>query len=89
MWNFLFDSRSIQYLCLIPGVWSRELSALVGLHLPLLPMKHAYVITEPIPEVEGLPNLRDHDASIYFRVQGQSLCMGGYETNPIVMDKVR
>ncbi|KAJ9576455.1 hypothetical protein L9F63_006668, partial [Diploptera punctata] len=68
---------------------SRELAALVGLHLPLVPMKHAYVITEPIPEVEGLPNIREHDASIYFRVQGQSLCMGGYETNPIVLEKVQ
>ena len=76
-------------MCYVAGVWSRELSALVGLHLPLVPMKHAYVITEPIPEVQGLPNIRDHDASIYFRVQGQSLCMGGYETNPIVMEKVR
>jgi hypothetical protein len=51
-------------------------------------MKHAYVVTENIPEVEGLPNIRDHDASIYFRVQEQSLCMGGYETNPILLEKV-
>jgi sarcosine dehydrogenase len=69
-------------------VWSREVVAMVGLHLPLVPMKHAYVETENIPEVQGLPNIRDHDASIYFRVQEQSLCMGGYETNPIVLEKV-
>jgi sarcosine dehydrogenase len=61
---------------------------MVGLHLPLVPMKHAYVVTENIPEVQGLPNIRDHDASIYFRVQEQSLCMGGYETNPILLEKV-
>lgn len=69
-------------------MWSREVVAMVGLHLPLVPMKHAYVETENIPEVQGLPNIRDHDASIYFRVQEQSLCMGGYETNPIVLEKV-
>jgi len=73
----------------VPGVWSREVVAMVGLHLPLVPMRHAYVVTESIPEVRGLPNIRDHDASIYFRVQDQSLCMGGYETNPIVLEKVK
>ncbi|KAJ4441685.1 hypothetical protein ANN_11543, partial [Periplaneta americana] len=81
---------SIKTNCIVNccGVWSREMTAMVGLHLPLVPMKHAYVVTESIPEVEGLPNIRDHDSSIYFRVQGQSLCMGGYETNPILLEKV-
>lgn len=81
---------SIKTNCVVNacGVWSREVVAMVGLHLPLVPMRHAYVVTESIPEVRGLPNIRDHDASIYFRVQDQSLCMGGYETNPIVLEKV-
>ncbi|XP_063232668.1 sarcosine dehydrogenase, mitochondrial [Bacillus rossius redtenbacheri] len=70
------------------GVWSRELVALAGLHLPLVPMKHAYVVTETIPGVKGLPNIRDHDGSVYFRVQGEALHMGGYENNPIILDKV-
>ncbi|CAG2061697.1 unnamed protein product, partial [Timema podura] len=61
---------------------------MVGLHLPLVPMKHAYVITENISGVRGLPNVRDHDASVYFRIQGESLCMGGYEPNPIMLDQV-
>ncbi|KDR18080.1 Sarcosine dehydrogenase, mitochondrial, partial [Zootermopsis nevadensis] len=81
---------SIKTNCIVNccGVWSREVTAMVGLHLPLVPMKHAYVVTENIPEVQGLPNIRDHDASIYFRVQEQSLCMGGYESNPILLEKV-
>ncbi|GLH06647.1 uncharacterized protein GBIM_12121 [Gryllus bimaculatus] len=70
------------------GVWSRELAAKLGIDLPLVPMKHAYVVTESIPGVRGLPNVRDHDASTYFRIQGDSLCMGGYEPNPIILDNV-
>lgn len=34
-------------------------------------MKHAYVISETIKEVQGMPNVRDHDYSLYFRIQGQ------------------
>jgi sarcosine dehydrogenase len=52
-------------------------------------MKHAYIVSESVPEVHGLPNIRDHDASTYFRIQGESICMGGYEYNPILLDKVR
>ena len=62
---------------------------MVDLTLPLVPMKHAYVVTEPITGARGLPNVRDHDGSIYFRVNGDCLQMGGYENNPVILDKVR
>lgn len=78
------------FLCeCVPGVWSREIAAMAGLQLPIVPMKHSYIVSERVPEVRGLPNIRDHDASTYFRIQGESICMGGYEYNPILLDKVR
>lgn len=55
------------------GVWGNDLLKPHGVHLPLVPMKHAYVISETIKEVQGMPNVRDHDYSTYFRIQGQSL----------------
>ena len=61
---------------------------MVGLHLPLVPMKHAYIVSESNPKLRGLPNIRDHDASTYFRIEGESISMGGYEYNPILLDKV-
>lgn len=61
---------------------------MVGLRIPLIPMKHAYVVSESIPRVRGLPNVRDHDGSVYFRIQGESLLMGGYEPNPTILDQV-
>lgn len=35
-----------------------------------------------------MPNVRDHDASVYLRLQGDALSVGGYEPNPIFWDEV-
>lgn len=35
-----------------------------------------------------MPNVRDHDASVYLRLQGDALSVGGYEHNPIFWDEV-
>lgn len=61
---------------------------MVGMDIPLIPLKHAYIITEPITGVQNLPNVRDPDASVYFRMQGNSIAIGGYEQNPIMLDSV-
>lgn len=67
------------------GAWSREIANMLNLDIPLVPMKHAYVVTESMDKVKGVPNVRDHDFSIYFRIQGESICMGGYEKNPEIL----
>jgi sarcosine dehydrogenase len=51
-------------------------------------MHHAYVVTESIPGVEHMPNVRDHDASVYLKLQGTCLQVGGYEANPVFWEKV-
>ena len=51
-------------------------------------MKHAYVVTEKIPGIENMPNVRDHDASVYLKLQGDALQVGGYEVDPIFIEKV-
>lgn len=61
---------------------------MISLDIPLSPMKHAYIVTESIPEVKNMPNVRDHDASVYFRIQGDTLCIGGYENNPVLLKDV-
>lgn len=70
------------------GVWGRELIEPLGLQLPLIPMRHAYIVSEPMEGIRDMPNVRDHDASVYFRIQGSSILMGGYESNPILLDRV-
>ena len=38
--------------------------------------------------ISGMPNVRDHDASVYLKVQGDALHIGGYEQNPLFWDDV-
>ncbi|OQR78471.1 sarcosine dehydrogenase, partial [Tropilaelaps mercedesae] len=70
------------------GVWAPKVGAMAGAVVPLIPMKHAYVTTERIPGIENTPNVRDHDLSLYFRLSGDALAIGGYERNPIFLDEV-
>ena len=35
-----------------------------------------------------MPNIRDHDASVYLKLQGDALHIGGYEHNPILIEGV-
>ena len=70
---------------LCAGQWTRELAATIGVNVPLVPVEHQYVITEPFtPEVpRDLPTLRDPDRLTYYKEEVGGLVMGGYEPNPI------
>uniref|UniRef100_I3J7S3 Sarcosine dehydrogenase n=1 Tax=Oreochromis niloticus TaxID=8128 RepID=I3J7S3_ORENI len=61
---------------------------MAGVKVPLIAMHHAYVVTERIEGIQNMPNVRDHDASVYLRLQGDALSVGGYERNPIFWDEV-
>ena len=67
------------------GAWANHITKMVGLKIPLIPMKHAYVTTDRIEGIENMPNVRDHDASVYLKLQGDALHIGGYENNPIFL----
>lgn len=70
------------------GVWATKLGEMAGVKVPLVAMHHAYVVTERIEGIQNMPNVRDHDASVYLRLQGDALSVGGYERNPIFWDEV-
>ncbi len=36
-----------------------------------------------------MPNVRDHDASVYLKVQGDALHIGGYEKDPVFWDEIK
>lgn len=67
------------------GQWTRTLAATIGVNVPLVPVEHQYVITEPLtPEVpRDLPTLRDPDRLTYYKEEVGGLVMGGYEPNPV------
>ncbi|XP_066294122.1 sarcosine dehydrogenase, mitochondrial-like [Branchiostoma lanceolatum] len=70
------------------GVWSPYIGQMAGVAVPLIAMHHAYVVTERIEGIQNMPNIRDHDASVYLKLQGDALSCGGYEPNPVFWDKV-
>ncbi len=64
------------------GMFSAEVGRLAGVRIPVVPMSHEYLVTQPFRErdpANPLPTLRDPDLLIYFREEGGGLVMGGYE----------
>ena len=51
------------------GAWAGYIAGMVGLEIPLVAMRHAYVTTDRIDGVQNKPNVRDHDASVYIKLQ--------------------
>lgn len=65
------------------GLWAREVAAMAGVYLPLHPMEHQYVVTEPIAEIDARetehPHVMDPAGESYLRQEGRGLCIGFYE----------
>ncbi|MFC3322549.1 GcvT family protein [Mesorhizobium cantuariense] len=66
------------------GLWAREVGALAGIKLPLLPVEHHYLVTEAIPEIEAmdheLPTIGESEAGYYSRQEGKGILLGAYES---------
>lgn len=66
------------------GAWTRQVADEQGLRIPVVPMRHQLMITEPIPGVRNTqPICRVIDANVYVRPCWGGLMLGGYETNPL------
>jgi glycine cleavage system aminomethyltransferase T/glycine/D-amino acid oxidase-like deaminating enzyme len=62
------------------GMYAAEIGRLAGVRVPVVPMAHEYVVTQPFRERDGhLATMRDPDHLIYFREEGGGLVWGGYE----------
>jgi glycine cleavage system T protein len=67
------------------GMYAAEIARMAGVRVPLLPMSHQYLVTQPLDAVREarqkrhLPTLRDPDLLVYYREDGDGLVMGGYE----------
>jgi 4-methylaminobutanoate oxidase (formaldehyde-forming) len=64
------------------GMFAKELGALAGVNVPLVPMAHEYLITKPSGLPLDMPTLRDPSLLVYFRPESGGLVMGGYEREP-------
>ncbi len=69
------------------GNYARQTGAMVGLDIPVIPVEHQFIVTEPHPEVvarhkAGLPEmgvLREPDGSWYLREENGGFILGPYE----------
>ncbi len=80
-----------QTLILCAGLWTRDLAAQLGIHVPLYPCEHMYVVTEPLDFVEPtLPVLRDPDGYVYIKEDAGKLLVGSFEPEgkPLPMEKL-
>jgi len=69
------------------GPWAATVARLVGIDLPIIPVRHSYFVTEP---VEGwhsdLPSLRIPDLQVYARGEVGSILCGGFERSATSLD---
>jgi len=69
------------------GAWARIVAKKGGADLPLMPVRHQLYITDPIEGTEpDYPILRFLDSAIYIRTAHGGLMLGGFESNPLVVD---
>jgi glycine cleavage system aminomethyltransferase T/glycine/D-amino acid oxidase-like deaminating enzyme len=62
------------------GMYAAEIGRLAGVRIPIVPMAHEYVVTQPFRERDGhIATMRDPDHLVYFREEGGGLVWGGYE----------
>ncbi len=88
-WRLVTDKGDIvcEHVVSASGNFARATGAMVGLDVPVLPVQHQYIVTEPHPEIvarqkAGLPEmgvLRESDSSWYMREENGGLLLGPYE----------
>ena len=69
------------------GTWCREIGAMMGVDLPVVPMLHQYLVTAAVPEIAArtaagapeLPMIRDPEESWYVRQERDGFIVGPYE----------
>ena len=87
-WEVVTEKGTIiaEHLVNAGGLWAREVAAMAGVYLPLLPMAHQYLVTDDIPEIMEIlasgrefPHVMDPGGESYLRQEGRGLCIGFYE----------
>jgi dimethylglycine dehydrogenase len=88
-WKVVTDKGEIvcEHVISASGNFARQTGRMVGLNVPVIPVQHQYIVTEPHPAIRarkarGLPEmgvLRESDSSWYMREEAGGLLLGPYE----------
>ncbi|MCH8228172.1 MAG: FAD-dependent oxidoreductase, partial [Proteobacteria bacterium] len=86
-WTVVTDKGNIQceHVVNAAGLWAREVGRMAGVHVPIVPMEHHYLLTGDIDEIaefDGeLPLILDMDGEMYLRQERNGVLLGVYEKN--------
>ena len=78
---------SCEHVVSATGNYARKTGEMVGIDIPVVPVEHQYIVTEPHPALQqrrrdGLPELgvlRESDGSWYLREENGGFILGPYE----------
>ena len=89
LWKITTDKGEItcEHVVSCTGNFARQTGRMVGLDIPVIPVEHQYIVTEPHPAIKerqekGLPEmgvLRESDGSWYMREENGGFILGPYE----------
>ena len=80
-----------EFVVLTGGMWARELGLRCGVTIPLYPVEHHYVVTQPLAGAfDELPVGRDPDLCLYFRGEGNAVMLGAFQnfSKPWMVDRI-
>src|SRR5947207_1536708 len=76
-----------RYLINAAGAHAYHIAQLAGLELPIVPVRHEYFITVPMPSLSAdLPCFRIPELTLYGRVRDRGLLLGGWENIALSTD---
>ena len=83
------DTVRCRHVVNAAGTWCREIGAMMGADLPVVPMLHQYLATAGVPEIAEraaagepeLPIIRDPEESWYLRQERDGFILGPYEAD--------
>jgi len=88
-WKVVTDKGEVvcEHIVSASGNFARKTGRMVGINVPVIPVQHQFIVTEPHPEIlarkaKGLPEmgvLRESDSSWYMREEAGGLLLGPYE----------
>ncbi|WP_424528802.1 GcvT family protein [Sphaerisporangium viridialbum] len=68
------------------GAAAGKVGRMAGVDVPIVPIKHQYVVTRPFGVPATTPTVRDPDNIVYFREEGGGILVGGYIRTPEVWE---
>jgi len=87
-WEVVTEKGTIraEHVVNAAGLWAKQVGRMAGIELPVAPLAHHYLVTEPIPEIAALdaelPMVVDLEGFTYSRQDQQGMLVGIYELTP-------